>query len=432
MAVESEPIGAASRGTDQAGASPELVPLRRMKLTAAAFLAAAAAIYAATYLDKSGGSGLLGFVRAGAEAAMVGGLADWFAVTALFRHPLRLPIPHTAIIPENKDEIATKLGRFVTANFLTPDLMAQHLRDAHLVARLAATLQEPANADRLAAEVSRAASVALEALDEDTLFDYVLDLARRDLDRRSYAPMLGQLLARAVQGEAQRPLVDLLSARAHDYLADNRESLRPQIKEYLESKHFLVWLLITDKRTDRLIDFALRELEDISADQQHPLRLRLDDLLRSFANDLETNPATGERVDLAVRRLFMDERFQLPLRMFVEEAAESLRVSFADADSGLAPRVSRFIQDIGWRIATDAEVEATVEAWLRRAVIHTVRDYGDELTVLIERTVAGWNPTAAARRIELAVGRDLQFIRINGTVVGALAGIAIHAITVAA
>jgi uncharacterized membrane-anchored protein YjiN (DUF445 family) len=411
--------------------SGELRGLRRMKRTAAGFLAAAAVVYAATYLANDGGAGLLGFVRAGAEAAMVGGLADWFAVTALFRRPLRLPIPHTAIIPEKKDEIATKLGTFMTSNFLTPQQMERHLADAHLVARLGAWLRVPANADSLAAEVSHAASVALEALDEDTVFDYVLDLARRDLARRSYAPIFGQLLARAVEGDAQRPLVDLLAARSYRYLLENRESLRPQIKDYLETKHFLVWLLITDKRTDRLIDFALRELYDIGSDPAHPLRRRIDDLLHTFADDLEHNEATAARVDLAVRRLFDDERFQAPLRTFIEEAAESFRASLNDVEGGLAPRVSQFIQDIGARIATDPEFEAALEGWLRRGVVHAIRDYGDQLTVLIERTVAGWDPTSASRRIEVAVGRDLQFIRINGTVVGALAGLAIHAVTVA-
>jgi uncharacterized membrane-anchored protein YjiN (DUF445 family) len=432
MSLDLDSLSAPIDGVELPTNGGDVARLRRMKRTAAGFLAVAAAIYAATFLDKSGGSGLLGFVRAGAEAAMVGGLADWFAVTALFRRPLHLPIPHTAIIPEKKDEIATKLGMFVTTNFLTPELMSRHLEDAHLVAKMGAWLREPANADGLGAEVSHAAAVALEALDEDTVFDYVLELARRDLSRRSYAPMLGQLLSRAVEGDAQRPLVDLIAARTHNYLLENREALRPQIKDYLETKHFLVWLLITDRRTDRLIDFALRELDEIATDQDHPLRRRINDLLRTFANDLETASSTAARVDLAVRRLFDDERFQQPLRTFIQEAAESFRTSLNDADSSLAPRVSQFIQDIGRRIATDAEFEATLEAWLRRGVVHAIRDYGDELTVLIERTVAGWNPTSAARRIEVAVGRDLQFIRINGTVVGALAGIAIHAITVAA
>jgi uncharacterized membrane-anchored protein YjiN (DUF445 family) len=411
-------------GADRAG-------LRRMKRTAAAFLIGAALIYVSTFLVDDGGAGVLGFVRAGAEAAMVGGLADWFAVTALFRRPLHLPIPHTAIIPEKKDEIATKLGQFVTANFLTPELMARHLEDAHLVAKMGVWLRVPANADGLAAEFSRVASVALEALDQESVFDYVLDLARRDLARRSYAPILGQLLNRAVEGDAQRPLVDLIAARAHNYLLENREALRPQIKEYLETKHFVVWLLITDKRVDWLIDQALESLDEIGSDPQHPLRRRIDDLLHSVATDLERSTTTAARVDLAVRRLFDDDRFQAPLRTFIEGAAESFRASLSDVDGGLTPRVSRFIQDVGRRIESDPDFRATLEAWLRRGVVHAVRDYGDELTVLIERTVAGWNPTSAARRIEVAVGRDLQFIRINGTVVGALAGLAIHALTVA-
>jgi uncharacterized membrane-anchored protein YjiN (DUF445 family) len=431
MAANSDSLTVPIDGVEVTIDGRDRTRLRRMKATAAGFLAAAAVIYACTYLSKNGGSGLLGFIRAGAEAAMVGGLADWFAVTALFRRPLHLPIPHTAIIPEKKDEIATKLGVFVTTNFLTPELMTGHLQDAHLVSKMGAWLREPANAAALGTEVSRAAAVALEALDRDAVFEYVLEVARRDRARRSYAPMLGQLLAAAVQGGAQLPLVDLLAARAHNYLLENRETLRPQIKDYLENKHFLVWLLITDKRVDRLIDFALRELDEITSDPGHPARGWIDDLLQTFAGELETNPSTAARVDLAVQRFFDDGRVQTVLRTFIEEAAESFRTSLNDAESGLAPRVAQFIQDIGRRIETDAEFEATLETWLRRGVVHAVRDYGDELTVLIERTVAGWNPSAASRRIEIAVGRDLQFIRINGTVVGALAGIAIHAITVA-
>jgi uncharacterized membrane-anchored protein YjiN (DUF445 family) len=409
----------------------DLARLRRMKWVATGFLVVAAAGYAATFAVADGGSGAVGFVRAGTEAAMIGGLADWFAVTALFRRPLHLPIPHTAIIPEHKDEIAAKLGGFVTANFLTPELTTRHLDDAQVVAKTGAWLREPANADGLAAEVSRLLAAALGALDEDAVFEYVLDLARRDVARRSYAPMLGQLLARAVEGDAQRPLVDVLAARSERYLRDNRETLRPQLKEYLQSKHFLAWILVTDHRTDRLIDFALRELEEIRNDPRHPLRLRLDDLLRTVAADLQTRSPAAVRVDVATRRLLEDPRFQQPLRRFVEEATESLRTALAEAPGGLQTRISRFIQDLGTRICTDRDLQARLEGLLDRAVTHALTEYGDELTVLIRRTVASWNPTAASRRIEVAVGRDLQFIRINGTVVGAAAGLAIHAITVA-
>jgi uncharacterized membrane-anchored protein YjiN (DUF445 family) len=234
-----------------------------------------------------------------------------------------------------------------------------------------------------------------------------------------------------VEGEAQRPLVDMLAARARAYIRENRVALRPQLKDWLESKHFVAWLLITDKRTDWLIDRTLDELDEIGRDPRHPWRGRLDDLLCSLAVDLETNQVTAARVDLAVRRLFDDERFQDPVRRFIREATESFRTSLDDPNNGLATRVSQFIQDIGQRVADDPEFRASLEGWLQRAVVHAIREYGDELTVLIRRTVAGWDPTSASRRIEVAVGRDLQFIRINGTVVGALAGLAIHIVTLA-
>jgi uncharacterized membrane-anchored protein YjiN (DUF445 family) len=407
----------------------DLARLRRMKLTATGFLAVAAAIYAMTFIAHGGGAGLLGFVRAGSEAAMVGGLADWFAVTALFRRPLHLPVPHTAIIPQKKDEIATKLGAFVTANFLTPELMIRHLEDAHVVAKIGAWLREPANADGLGAEVSHAVYVALEEIDEDAVFDYVLELARRDLARRSYAPVLGQVLDRAVKGEAQRPLVDWATARARGYIRDNRSALRTMIRDYAEEKNALIGWLTTERRAERVLDFALGELSDIGADPRHPLRLRIDELLHVLAVDLESNVVTAARVDGAVRELYDNERFQEPMRRFIAEATESFRTSFDDANDGLTTRVSQFIQDIGKRIGEDAEFQASLEGWLRRAVVHAIREYGDEFTVLIQRTVAGWNPESASRRIEIAVGRDLQFIRINGTVVGALAGVAIHTIT---
>jgi uncharacterized membrane-anchored protein YjiN (DUF445 family) len=406
--------------------------LRRMKVTATGFLTVAAAIYAGTFIGTSGGHGVLGFVRAGAEAAMVGGLADWFAVTALFRRPLHLPIPHTAIIPSKKDEIGSKLGSFVTANFLTPELMTRHLDEAHVVAKVGVRLREPVYADRLGTEVSHAISVGLEEIDAHAVVRLGVELARRDLARRSYAPLLGQLLAKFVEGDVQRPLIELVTSRALGYIRENRESLRPLFKDYLEDQHVLLWLAITDKRTDRLIDLAMRELERMERDPGHPLRRSIDGMLQSLAQSLQTDGLAAARVDAIARQVLDSEEYQEPLRQFVADTIVSFRAMLDDEASALAAAVSEFIQGIGARIDADADFERMLEAWLLRITLHAVRDYGDELTVLIRRTVAGWDPTSASRRIEVAVGRDLQFIRINGTVVGAMAGLAIHAVTVVA
>jgi uncharacterized membrane-anchored protein YjiN (DUF445 family) len=410
----------------------DLARLRRMKLTATSFLTVAAAIYAATFIGSGGGSGALGFVRAGAEAAMVGGLADWFAVTALFRRPLHLPIPHTAIIPRKKDEIGSKLGDFVTANFLTPALLTRHLDDAHVVAKVGRRLREPVYADRLGAEVSHAVSVALEEIDPDAIVRLGVELARRDLARRSYAPVLGQLLERLVAGNVQRPLIEMVSARAHGYIREHRRELRPMFKDYLRARNFLVAWFLTDERTDRLIDATLRELDRMTREPGHPLRRSIDGVLASLADNLQRNDVVAARIDAIARQVLENDDYQVPLREFVCDAVESFRRMLDDEAGALAAAVSRFIQDIGKRIKADPGFEAVLEAWLLRIVLHAIRDYGDELSVLIRRTVAGWDPTSASRRIEIAVGRDLQFIRINGTVVGALAGLGIHLVTVLA
>ncbi|MBV9487576.1 MAG: DUF445 domain-containing protein [Frankiaceae bacterium] len=409
----------------------DLSRLRRMKATATGFLATAAVIYGCTFIGSGGGNGLVGFVRAGSEAAMVGGLADWFAVTALFRRPFHLPIPHTAIIPNKKDEIGSKLGAFVTANFLTADLMTRHLAEANIVSKVGRRLREPMYADRLGVEVSHAISVALEEIDPDAVVRLGVELARRDLERRSYAPLLGQLLERLVEGDVQRPLVELITSRAHAYIAANRAELQPMFKEYLEDQHFLLWLAITDKRTDRLIDLALRVLDEMTRDARHPLRRSIDGMLQSLAESLQSDGVAAARLDAIAKQILDNDSYQEPLRHFVRDAVASFRTMLDDEQGALAASVSQFIQGIGQRIENDAAFEAMLEAWLLRITLHAVRDYGDELTTLIRRTVAGWDPTAASRRIEVAVGRDLQFIRINGTVVGALAGLTIHAVTVA-
>jgi uncharacterized membrane-anchored protein YjiN (DUF445 family) len=430
VSVTAPSVGAANSAGEPIDAG-DVARLRRMKRTATGFLAAAAAIYVATFFIHGGGGGVLGFVRAGAEAAMVGGLADWFAVTALFRRPLHLPIPHTAIIPQQKDEIATKLGAFVTANFLTPELMTRHLEEAHLVARIGARLREPVYADRLGVEVSHVLAVGLEEIDTDAVVRLGFELARQDLARRSYAPLLGQLLAQIIDRDAQRPWLELLTTAVRDYIRDNRPALRRQLKEYVEGRGRLAWLLITDKRTDRLIDAALHELDELDRDPNHPARRWLDELLRSLAASLETDGVIAAKVDLTARHMLEDESYQAPLQRFLKDGIASVRTLLDDAASAPATQVSQFIQGVGRRIDDDAAFEAMLEAWLQRVVVYGVREYGDEVTVLIRRTVAGWDATSASRRIEVAVGRDLQFIRINGTVVGAMAGLAIHAITLA-
>ncbi len=399
--------------------------LRGMKRTATALLGVAAALY---LLSLALHGTAFGFLRAGSEAAMVGGLADWFAVTALFRHPLGVPIPHTALVPRKKDELATKLGEFVTGHFLTRAVVTEQVALAAIVPKLGAWLAEPANADRVAKEAAFNAGALLDALDDDAVVAYVLELLRRDVARRSYAPVLGRVLDRALAGGTQEPLVEIFARRGHTYLREHREDLIPELKA-LADKKWYGWLLATDRRIRGGLDALAETLQEVEHDPQHGLRTWLDGLLSGLAHELQTDARTAVKIDRLAARLLDDPRAQAVLHEVVADAMVSVRESLADAEGTVQTRISLLIQQLGRRAGSDEQFRTRIERVLEGVVGHAVERYGSELTELIRRQVAAWDASSASRNIELAVGRDLQFIRINGTFVGALAGLAIHALS---
>jgi uncharacterized membrane-anchored protein YjiN (DUF445 family) len=404
------------------------VDLRRMKRRATGLLVVTAAVFLVSFLLPD--TTATGYLRAAAEAGMVGGLADWFAVTALFRHPLGLPIPHTALVPRKKDELATKLGEFVTGHFLTPDAVVEQVAQARLVRRVAERLASGETAGSVGADVAAAATALLDAVDEHAVTDQLLDLARRDLDRRSYTPVLGQFLARAVEGQGQRPLVDVCVSRTRVYLESHREELLPQLRAFLESQGFMVKVFITDARVYLLILRAVELLREVEADPEHELRRWLDGLLASWVDDLRYDADTARRVDAQLRALLEDPHLQSLLHAVVTDVVASVRTSLAEVDGGLQQRLAALVQEAASRVLLDPALERRLEERLQTAVRYAVENYGDTVVALISRTVAGWEAADASARIEAAVGRDLQFIRINGTVVGALAGLVIHAVAV--
>ncbi len=415
----------ALRGDQGAGAGR----LRRMKLGATALLVGAAAIYVATLTVPGWHGSLRGFVQAGAEAAMVGGLADWFAVTALFRHPLGVPIPHTALIPRKKDELATKLGEFVTGYFLTPEALQDQVIESRLVTRVGTWLAEPDHALAVARDLAALATGALEGVESDSIAEYAVDVLKRDQAKRSYAPVLGRLLARAVEGGAQRPFVDVVAARAREYLEANQDALRPTVKRFIEERHWVAWIVTTDRVVNRLLRDTIHELDDIEHRPDHPFRVALEGVLRSVAEDLQSDRRMIFRVDRLVGRLLDDVKTRAIVGDVIGGVIESVRESLVDPSGDPTARIATLITTLGDRIAGDTAVHRQLEGGLVDLIGHAVRQYGQALTQLIRRQVGGWPAADASRRIELAVGRDLQFIRINGTAVGALAGLAIHALS---
>jgi uncharacterized membrane-anchored protein YjiN (DUF445 family) len=400
--------------------------LRRMKTIATGLLVAAAVVYGVS-LQLDGA--WVGYLTAASEAAMVGGLADWFAVTALFRRPLGLPIPHTGLVPRKKDEIALKLGEFVTGHFLTREVVVEQLHEAQVLRRAAGWLREPGVADRIAREVAFNASAVLGSLDEDAVVASVVELVRRDQARRSYAPVLGKALERATEGGAHRPLLDVVLSRGKTYLRAHREELLPQLRAFVDDRGWLAALLVSDRRLRNVLIDLARLLEEMERNPRHRVRLWLEGLLRDIARALQEDRQVAARVDQAVLQLLEDPTALEQLHELVSDALTSVRESLSEVDGELQHRLADLVLQLASRLVEDEEFRQRVEQLAESVVGHAVDNYGDELTALIRTQVARWDATSASRRIELAVGRDLQFIRLNGTAVGALAGLTIYAVT---
>ena len=396
--------------------------LRRMKALALALLVAAAGIYVLTLVN--GGGGWVGYLRAFSEAAMVGALADWFAVTALFRHPLRIPIPHTAIIPKRKDQIGRSLGEFVESNFLTQEVLGERLQQANIGQRLGTWLAEPANAQRAGEALADALKGALEVLDDEEVHHGLEGVARRRIAATPAAPLVGKAIDLTIDGGHHQRLLDAVLVGLGNFLDDNRETFRRRL---YEESPWWVPESIDDRVLDKIYEVAGRFLVDVRTDPAHEMRRSVDTRVATLAERLKHDPdmlAKGETVK--------DELLDHPdFRAWIESlwlgAKQGMIDAANDPESELRVRATTSLQQLGTRLGTEPELQRKVDDWVERAVGYVIERYRSEVGDLIANTVERWDGESTAEKLELQVGRDLQFIRINGTLVGGLAGIVIHA-----
>jgi uncharacterized membrane-anchored protein YjiN (DUF445 family) len=393
-----------------------------MRSVALSLLLFAAVVYVAT-VDRTGG---LGYVNAAAEAAMVGALADWFAVTALFRRPLGLPIPHTAIVPTRKDALAESLEQFVVENFLAEHVVADKMRRAEVGRRAGKWLADGNHAKRVVAEAARTAGVVLPKVQDADVTAFLEGAVLPRFADEPLSPIVGHLVASVVDDGAHHALFDLAVVEAHGWLRDNRETLADVV-----GRRAPRWTprWVDELVVDRIHREALNWLSDVRDDARHPARQALDRLLLRLAADLQDDPPTMERFEVFKRRMLGHPDMATSLTAVWDAIRIALIEAFADPDGHLQARVTQALMALGERLQTDDVLRGRVDSRAAEAVDYVVRTYGAEIISVISDTIERWDGREAAERIELHVGRDLQFIRINGTVVGGLAGLAIHAIS---
>ncbi|HTY27425.1 MAG TPA: DUF445 domain-containing protein [Mycobacterium sp.] len=414
-----------------AGADPEADAerhraLRRMKAVALGFLIGATVIFlACRWGQAQGGPPWIGYVGAAAEAGMVGALADWFAVTALFRHPLGLKIPHTAIIKRKKDQLGEGLGTFVRENFLSPAVVETKLRDAEIAGRLGKWLSEPVHADRVAGEASTVLRVVVELLNDEDIQHVIDRTIVKRLAEPQWGPPVGRVLAQLLAENRQEALIQLLCDRAFEWALNAGDTIERVVTRDSPSwSPRFVDQLVGDRIHRELMDFT----DKVRRNPNHELRLSATRFLFEFANDLQTDEATIARAEAVKEQLMARDEVTRAAETAWKTLKRLVLDGVDDPSSALRTRIADSVVVIGESLRDDVELRDKVDNWIVRGAQHLVGQYGAEITTIITDTIERWDAEEASRRIELHVGRDLQFIRINGTVVGALAGLVIYTV----
>ena len=398
------------------------VRLRNMKRWALALLVLATVIFIIARLLE-GRYPWLGIVRATAEASMIGGLADWFAVTALFKHPLGIPIPHTAIIPNRKDRVGLTLGAFVQKNFLHKDVIVAKLHTLNAAERMARWMVEPENSRRIARQLAKSLSAAANVLRDDDVEQVITKAVVGRVQKTQVAPMLGRALSLLTAGNRHQGLLDDAIRLLAKAITENQDLIRERVEK--ESPWWVPGT-IDDKIAARIVSALERTAQAVHQDANHPLRARFDNAIDEFIVKLQASP----EVILKAEQIKEDLLHADAVRQFSASLWSDAKASIArhaeDPDGFNPETIQRGLTAFGNAILSDALLMEKVDAWLIEAVVAVTERYQDEVGELIASTVRRWDPKATSYRIELAIGRDLQFIRINGTLVGGLAGMVLY------
>src|SRR3954453_13793399 len=399
---------------------------RGMKVVATGLILVMAGVFVAARALEPRYPGM-SYVKAFAEAAMVGGLADWFAVTALFRHPLGLPIPHTAIIPRNKDRIGEALANFLRENFLIPSVVARRMRHIDIAGAAGRYLKTPAGEGTpIRAGASRLIADIFESLDDERLGGIVKGAIASRIRRTEIAPLLGHALASAINEERHVPMLEA----AIRWTARALDANEPLIREMVHKKANWVLKLagLDAKLADAIIDGLKKLTLEMSTDPAHPVRVKVEEALAQLANDLQTRAETRERVESIKEQLLDNQSVSLWLDALWQRGRESIIRAARNPDAVMAGKLGEILKSMGGTLEKDDRIRGAINQFARRAVVGMAASYGGSIVKLVSETIRGWDARTVTARLEAAVGRDLQYIRINGTLVGGLVGLILHVI----
>lgn len=403
--------------------------LRKMRRIATALLLLMAALFVTGHQLERYLSPHWAFLTAFAEAGMVGGLADWFAVTALFRYPLGIPIPHTAIIPNNKERIGRTLAAFLRSNFLTTRIVAKRVHKMDVAGAMGRFLAVPgAGEGRMRMGASRLLGDMIEALDDERLGSVAKGAIRTQLEKLDIAPLLGQLLTAMIAERRHVPLLDGIVEWASKTLEANEQVIRQMVEE--RAGTIMRWTGLDDRLANAIVTGLEKLLADMAADPEHQLRAKGEEGLAQLAHKLRHDKKMQAKVNHWKGELLKNPAFSKWIDGLWGQGRQALLKAARNPDAALSGSFGTALTKLGATLQDDEHLKSQINRFARRAIVGTSQNYGDNIVSLVSDTISGWDSSTITDRVENAVGSDLQFIRINGTLVGGLAGIIIHAISI--
>jgi len=366
-----------------------------------------------------------GWLHAFAEAGMVGALADWFAVVALFRHPLGIPIPHTAIIPNRKNDIGESMSRFVAEHFLEPDVVRRKLQGSNLAAFVANWLKSEKGRRSVEDLSVSVLGWALGALHEERVRRFLSRLSSKQLENVSLAPLLGNTLQWLVRGQRHQQILTQVLRYTIVLVHDHRDAIRTRVQQ--ESPWWVPGF-VDDRILKKMLERIEHQLFEMALDPDHPLRSRFNQWVKNLAHNLKTNPEHRRLGEDIKQQLLANDELQDYLYGLWREFANNIEIDVKKPESAIRQQVGQWLAGVATELDDDPDMQAWLNAWLVEAITLVVGRNSAQIASLISDTVKSWDGEDTSRRVELAIGRDLQFIRINGTLVGGLVGLLIHAI----
>ncbi len=416
---------ATSLGQESLGDAEKRQELKKMKAIAAGMLVLAAIIFVFARWQQ-GSHGWAGYVRATAEAAMIGALADWFAVTALFRHPLGLPIPHTAIIKKRKDQIGDGLGEFVRDNFLTREVINERLASADLGQRIGHWLSSPDNAAVVGDQSAAVVRGIMEVMQDEKIQQGLDQVVEHRVRAAAVAPLVGRAIDLAMEGDHHHAVVESTLTGIAAFLDENQRTFRQRMSE---ESPWWVPEPVDDVVFDKIYSGVSSFLNEVGGQRNHSLRIQLDERTREMSERLKTDPELESRAAKLKDELLAHPEFKAWSDSLWQRMKLGILDATEDNTSPLRVKMQDSLVEAGQTIEADPELQKKLDHWIADAIGYVAEQFRDEVVDLIASTVQRWDGDETSDRLELQVGRDLQFIRINGTIVGGLAGLLIYTVS---